>query len=92
MNDLEAVAQTLAQSAAATIKGSMILGPGFVYREILEALREIRAEALLEAGRVARDGCLVAPYGGSPTKDEVRLCNHIADGILRLNPEPSTDG
>lgn len=56
---------------------------------ILSALRDVRREALRQAWHMARDGCLVPPDGGSPTEDEVALCNHIADGINALIDAPS---
>lgn len=49
-----------------------------------EADENARKHALRSAAAVARDGCLVAPDGGSPTDDEREMCDRIADAILRL--------
>ena len=46
---------------------------------------EIRALILAErqrCARIAREGCLVEPDGGSPTEDEVALCEEIERRIL----------
>src|SRR3954462_2742894 len=32
--------------------------------------------------KIAKEGCLVPPDGGSPTNDEVAFCEHIAKAIL----------
>lgn len=40
--------------------------------------------SLREAWHIARDGCLVEPDGGSPSEDEVRICDRIADRIQAL--------
>lgn len=43
-----------------------------------------RREALEEAARIARNGCLVPPDGGSPTQEEADMCDRIAEAILAL--------
>lgn len=58
-------------------------------KSILSAVAPlIRAEALKEAAKVAREGCLVPPDGGSPTQAETDLCDEIERRILALI-EPS---
>ena len=48
--------------------------------------REERARnaALEEAALIARNGCLVPPDGGSPTKDETDVCDRIESQIRAL--------
>lgn len=48
----------------------------------------VRARALEEAAWIARDGCLVPPDGGSPTTEEVELCDRIAKRIRSRIPAP----
>jgi len=43
-----------------------------------------RNDALEEAAKVARDGCLVPPDGGSPTEAEADMCARIAFNIRIL--------
>lgn len=49
-----------------------------------KALRIERELALRKAARIAREGCLVPPDGGSPTAEETTLCDHIAARIMAL--------
>lgn len=41
-----------------------------------------------KCAKIARDGCLVPPDGGSPTNEEADLCDSIADSILSLIDRP----
>ena len=43
-----------------------------------------REAVIRECARIARDGCLVPPDGGSPTEAEADLCDHISAQILAL--------
>jgi hypothetical protein len=43
-----------------------------------------RNAVIRECARIARDGCLVPPDGGSPTEAEAVLCDHISAQILAL--------
>jgi hypothetical protein len=45
--------------------------------------------ALIQAWHIAKDGCLVPPDGGSPTEDEIAICDRIADGIAAMIPDCS---
>ncbi len=45
--------------------------------KIIAALQEERERC----ARIAANGCLVPPDGGSPTEDEVRMCDSIAAAI-----------
>lgn len=45
------------------------------------ALETVQAEERERCARIAVNGCLVPPDGGSPTQDEVRMCDHIAVSI-----------
>jgi hypothetical protein len=58
-------------------------------REVRAALAAvaplIRRAALEEAARVARNGCLVPPDGGSPTEAEADMCDRIAATIRALD-------
>lgn len=49
--------------------------------KIVAALEEERERC----ARIATNGCLVPPDGGSPTEDEARMCADIAAAIR--NPE-----
>lgn len=49
MPGLEAMAETLTKNTSETILGSSILGPGFVYQDILAALREVDMHARKKA-------------------------------------------
>ncbi len=50
---------------------------------------EAAVEAEREAcAKIAADGCLVPPDGGSPTDDEIRMCDNIAAAI-RARKEPT---
>lgn len=51
---------------------------------LAERERAARRAALEEAARIARDGCLVPPDGGSPSADEVAMCDGIAAAIRAL--------
>lgn len=43
-------------------------------------------EAVVEVcARIASEGCLVPPDGGSPTEEEYLLCERIKSKILALN-------
>jgi len=44
------------------------------------------AEGIEAAAKVAREGCLVPPDGGSPTTEEVVLCEEIERRIRALAP------
>lgn len=46
-------------------------------------------EGIEAAARIARDGCLVPPDGGSPTQGEIDMCENIAAAIRTLTP-PAT--
>ena len=39
---------------------------------------------IARAARIAREGCLVPPDGGSPTEDERQMCARIAENIEDL--------
>lgn len=54
------------------------------FGDFARLLAQARDEALEEAARVAQAGALVPPDGGSPTADEVALCDHIAAAIRAL--------
>ena len=62
-------------------------GPNFdgraadVERALWEAFDSIRAEERARCARIARNGCLVYPDGGSPTEEEAALCDEIARRI-----------
>jgi hypothetical protein len=43
-----------------------------------------RSAILEEAARIAENGCLVPPDGGSPTEDEREMCESIATQIRLL--------
>lgn len=57
------------------------------------AWQPIRDAALEEAAKIAENGCLVPPDGGSPTEDEREMCEGIASAIRvrKLFPLPSSD-
>ncbi|WP_316397322.1 hypothetical protein [Bradyrhizobium sp. 33ap4] len=48
------------------------------------AVNGSREAALEDAARIAENGCLVPPDGGSPTEDELQMCNNIAFAIRLL--------
>jgi hypothetical protein len=50
-----------------------------------------RRRGLEEAARIAENGCLVPPDGGSPTEGERLMCEDIAKAIRALIP-PSSEG
>ena len=54
----------------------------------LTAIQPILDQAVRDererCARVARDGCLVPPDGGSPTEAEIELCDEIARRIRAL--------
>jgi hypothetical protein len=43
-------------------------------------------EALEKAATIALNGCLVPPDGGSPTENEIAMCDDIAKSIRALIP------
>jgi hypothetical protein len=45
---------------------------------------EALEQALREAAKIARNGCLVPPDGGTPTEAERLMCDHIAAAIDAL--------
>jgi hypothetical protein len=42
--------------------------------------------------KIARDGCLVPPDGGSPTEEEADMCDRIATLILARSAEKKGEG
>jgi hypothetical protein len=53
------------------------------------APRTAFAEAIEAAAKVALDGCLVPPDGGSPTEGERLMCEEIARRIRAITPPES---
>lgn len=47
------------------------------------------AEERERCARIARDGCLVPPDGGSPTEEEAAMCDVIAAAIRAGEPAPA---
>jgi hypothetical protein len=54
-----------------------------VMTEAADRIEELE-RALGEAAKIARNGCLVPPDGGSPTEAERLMCDHIAAAIDAL--------
>lgn len=51
----------------------------------IEAQQSV-TQALKAAAKIAENGCLVEPDGGSPTENEIAMCNLIAKQIRALIP------
>lgn len=57
-------------------------------RSLLQALRQCAMESAIAERKACayiartRNGCLVPPDGGSPTKEEAQMCDDIAECIL----------
>lgn len=49
-----------------------------------EGAERARNQALRSAIEIARNGCLVLPDGGSPSIEEVEVCDRIVAAISRL--------
>lgn len=76
----------LSRPFADTVRERVARDPAFAQALLDEHAAEnarLRA-ALKEAERIARDGCLVPPDGGSPTEAEAQMCDDIADRIAAL--------
>ena len=44
-------------------------------------IAQARRESMERAAVIAKQGYLISPDGGSPTEDEVQMCNEIAAAI-----------
>ena len=56
------------------------------FSNALSILAAVRAEEREACARIALDGCLVPPDGGSPTEDERLMCEHITAAIRARGP------
>ena len=58
---------------------------------LAEIIAAVRAEAVAaereRCAKIAENGCLVPPDGGSPTEDEVEMCKSIAAFIRHGSDE-----
>jgi hypothetical protein len=67
-------------------------GAGRIADAILaDKLLAVKAERE-RCARIARDGCLVPPDGGSPTEAEADMCRDIANAILGTPAFPRPNG
>ncbi len=57
----------------------------FTETQVGQLVARAVAEERERCARIASNGCLVPPDGGSPTEDEVQMCNDIAAAIR--NPD-----
>jgi hypothetical protein len=73
-------AHDLAEAAMPRLESGVCKQPGLAALLANFAVRAIEQERE-RCARLATNGCLAPPDGGSPTEDEARLCDAIAAAI-----------
>ncbi len=74
-------AATYGMGATSDFNQKVILEAACETQKLREQIVFARFEALEEAARIAENGCLVPPDGGSPTEEEREMCESIASQI-----------
>lgn len=66
------------------ILAALAVQPGYTRQDVEAAVKR----ALKKAESIAANACLVPPDGGSPTDDEVAVCNAAANYIRAIAEDP----
>lgn len=92
-------ARALTKRAAETILGSMVVGPSFVYREILEAIQTVERETLERAAKECdrhAKFCKDEAHKGGNFQHLIARCEEATYNAQRIRalaqpPEPTPD-